>query len=75
MFEFLFDLKCSVTTAILTVLIYLLIMNILQRGYPGQKFSDSIDNTDWYKSLEILMLVSVFIAYNINLHLFTCKSY
>ncbi len=70
------DIKCSVTTAILTVLVYLLLVNIFSRVFSsgvGQTLDKS--DTEWYKSMEVFMLVSVVIAYNINNALFTsCKA-
>lgn len=69
------DVKCSVTTAILTVLVYLLLVNIFSKVYTsgvGQPMDKP--DTEWYKSMEIFVLVSVIIAYNINNYLFTsCK--
>lgn len=68
------DVKCSVTTAILSVLIYLLIINLMSRAWPTG-VGEEMNKTDWFKSMEVIMLVSVFIGYNINTHLFTsCKS-
>ena len=68
------DVKCSITTAILSVLIYLLLVNLLDRVWaPG--VGDEMNKTEWYKSMEVIMLVSVFIAYWINGRLFSsCKS-
>jgi len=69
------DVKCSVTTAILSVLVYLLLVNLLKRVWPDGKVGEEMNNTEWFKSMEIIMLVSVFLAYNINNQLFTsCKS-
>ena len=85
------DLKCSITVAILTVLIYLFMVQVV---YPyimrmsngsqapvvaeakvvsqlgGGEVGASIDVTEWYKSMEIIMLVSVFLAFNVNNMLF-----
>ena len=69
------DVKCSVTTAILSVLVYLLLVNLLSRAWPESGVGKEMNQTEWYKSMEIVMLVSVFLAYNINNHIFTsCKS-
>ena len=70
------DVKCSVTTAILSVLVYLLLVNILSNwAKVGAGIGKEMNETEWYKSMEIIMLVSVFLAYNINNQLFTsCKS-
>ena len=68
------DVKCSVTTAILSVLVYLLLVNLLSRVWPAG-VGEEMNKTDWYKSMEIVMLVSVFLAFNLNNYLFTsCKS-
>jgi len=68
------DVKCSVTTAILSVLVYLLLVNLMSRTWETG-VGDEMNKTEWFKSMEVIMLVSVFIAYNINNHLFTsCKS-
>ena len=69
-----FDFKCSVTTAILSDLIYLLLVNLLSRAWPTG-VGVEMNKTEWFKSMEIIMLVSVLIGYNINSLLFTsCKS-
>lgn len=75
------DVKCAVTTAILSVLVYLLLVNLLPKLWTqsqegnNQDFGKSIDETEWYKSMETLMLVAVFFAFNLNNYLFTtCKS-
>ncbi len=68
------DVKCSVTTAILSVLVYLLLVNLLSRDWVSG-VGEEMNKTEWFKSMEIIMLVSVFLAYNINSHLFSsCKS-
>jgi hypothetical protein len=68
------DVKCSVTTAILSVLVYLLLVNLLSRVWPSG-VGEEMNKTEWYKSMEVVMLVSVLIGYNVNLQLFTsCKS-
>jgi hypothetical protein len=68
------SLKCSVTTAILSVLVYLLLVNLLDRAI-GQGVGEEMNKTEWYKSMEIIMLVSVLLAYNINTQLFvSCKN-
>ena len=70
------ELKCSVTTAILSVLVYLLLVNLLDRSLGVTAgVGQEMNKTEWYKSMEIIMLVSVLLAYNINSHLFTsCKN-
>lgn len=75
MFDMSIEVKCSITVAIISVLVYLLLINILNRSDSVKKFGASMDDTEWYKSMEVMMLVSVFLAYNINTYLFTsCKS-
>ena len=75
MFDMSIEVKCSITVAIISVLVYLLLINILNRSDSANKFGESMDQTEWYKSMEVIMLVSVFLAYNINTYLFTsCKS-
>ena len=75
------DIKCSITTAIISVLVYLLLVNLLSRVWPTSTGATTsvvgaeMNNTEWFKSMEIIMLVSVFLAYNINNKLFTsCSS-
>ena len=70
------DVKCAITTAILSVLVYLLLVNLLSRVMTeDKKVGDVMENTEWYKSMEVLMLVAVFLAFNLNNYLFTsCKS-
>ena len=68
------DVKCAVTTAILSVLVYLLLVNLLSRVVTEGGVGKEMNDTEWYKSMEVLMLVSVFIAFNLNNYLFTsCK--
>lgn len=68
------DIKCSVTTAILSVLVYLLLINLLSRVW-ATGVGEELNKTEWFKSMEVVMLVSVLIGYNVNSHLFTsCKS-
>ena len=67
------DVKCAITTAILSVLVYLLLINIFARADP--KVGKEINETEWYKSMEVIMLISVFLAYNINNFLFnSCRA-
>jgi hypothetical protein len=71
------DVKCAITTAILSVLIYLLLVNLLQRsmGEGDVSVGKEMNQTEWYKSMEVLMLVAVFFAFNLNNYLFTsCKT-
>jgi len=73
------DVKCSITVAILSVLVYLLLINIFQRVWDVEGKPTTVgvemNSTEWYKSMEVMMLVAVFLAYNINFYLFSsCKS-
>lgn len=61
-----FDWKCGVTNAILTVLIYLLLLKLLPGS--GKAMSDS---PNWYESLEVLLLVGALVAFNVNTMLFS----
>ena len=70
------DVKCAVTTAILSVLIYLLLVNILT-GVWGQNTGKAMngEGVAWFQSMEVVMLVGVFVASNVNNYLFnSCKS-
>lgn len=71
------EVKCAITTAILSVLVFLLLVSIFSRVW-GEDFGKEMkENDDWVqclKSMEVVMLVSVFLAYNLNNYLFTsCK--
>jgi hypothetical protein len=69
------DVKCSVTTAILSVLVYLLLVNLLSRSSTSSVGQSMDNSSEWYKSMEFVMLVSVFLAFNFNNYLFnSCKS-
>lgn len=61
-----FDWKCGVTNAILTVLVYLLLLKLLPGS--GRLMSES---PVWYESLEILLLVGALVAFNVNSMLFS----
>jgi hypothetical protein len=69
------DVKCAITTAILSVLVYLLLVNLLSRVWTEGNVGKEMNETEWFKSMEVLMLVAVFLAFNLNNYLFTsCKS-
>lgn len=69
------DVKCAITTAILSVLVYLLLVNLLCRVWGEGEVGKEMNQTEWFKSMEVIMLVAVFIAFNLNNYLFTsCKS-
>lgn len=68
------DVKCAITTAILSVLVYLLLVNLLSRVWT-EGVGKEMNETEWFKSMEVIMLVAVFLAFNLNNYLFTsCKS-
>ena len=62
-----FDWKCGVTNAILTVLVYLLLLKLVGPS------SGNLLNTsaNWYESLEVLLLVGALVAFNVNAMLFS----
>jgi len=60
------DWKCGVTNAILTVLVYLLLLKLLPGS--GRPMSES---PNWYESLEVLLLVGTLVAFNVNAMLFS----
>lgn len=69
------DVKCAITTAILSVLVYLLLVNLLSRVWGEGEVGKEMNQTEWFKSMEVIMLVAVLIAFNLNNYLFTsCKS-
>lgn len=69
------DVKCAITTAILSVLVYLLLVNLLSRVWTEGGVGREMNDTEWFKSMEVLMLVAVFLAFNLNNYLFTsCKT-
>ena len=65
-----FDWKCGVTNAILTVLVYLLLLKLLPNS--GRLMNES---GSWYESLEVLLLLGSLVAFNVNAMLFNaCKT-
>jgi succinate dehydrogenase hydrophobic anchor subunit len=56
-----FNWKCSLMTAVVSVLIYLFIVYFVNMNAVG---SIKQFETDWWKSIEVLMFVSVVIGYN-----------
>lgn len=68
-----FDWKCSITVAILTVLIYLLFIFIGSKVLDDKYFGYyMLNSNDWYKSPEVIILLSSFIAFIINKNLIGC---
>ncbi len=70
------DVKCAITTAIVSVLVYMLILNIMGR-YPSMSegLGKEMTESNTFRSMEFLMLVAVFIGYNLNYRLFdACKA-
>lgn len=61
-----FDWKCGVTNAILTVLVYLLLLKLVPGS--GKLMHES---HHWHHSLEILLLASALVAFNVNAMLFS----
>ncbi len=61
-----FDWKCGLTNAILTVLVYLLLLKLMPGS--GELMHESVL---WYKSLEVLLLLSALVAFNVNTMLFS----
>jgi hypothetical protein len=61
-----YDWKCGVTNAILTVLVYLLLLKLLPGS--GKLMHESVQ---WYQSLEVLLLLSALVAFNVNSMLFS----
>lgn len=70
------NVKCAITTAILSVLVYLLLIHLGVRVWSEEgNVGKEMNNTEWFKSMEIMMLLAVFLAFNLNNYLFTsCKS-
>lgn len=69
------DVKCAITTAILSVLVYLLLVNLMSRVWTDGEVGKEMNQSEWFRSMEVIMLLAVFIAFNLNNYLFTsCKS-
>ena len=70
------DWKCAITTAILSVLIYLIIVSIFsskENNKIGKSMSE--EGIMWHESVELIMLVSVFIGFTLNGFLFqSCRT-
>jgi hypothetical protein len=62
-----FDWKCSVTSAILTVLVYLLMVKMFA---SDQKLTSVSSGEDIFKSDAFFVLVSAWIGYLVNANLF-----
>ena len=68
------DWKCSITLAILMVLIYLLLVNILSKVWGANTGMSSETGVEWYKSMEAMLFYTAIIAYNVNQRLFvSCR--
>ena len=64
------DWKCALTNAILTVLVYLLLLKVVPNS--GSLMHESMH---WYESMEVLLLVGAVVAFNVNSMLFSaCKT-
>ncbi len=67
------DWKCSITLAILTVLIYLLLVNLLSKVW-GPTTGTSGESVEWFKSMEAVLFYTAIISYNVNQRLFaSCR--
>ncbi len=65
------DWKCTITMAILTVLIYLLLVNVLERVWGPMVGKEG---AEWYKSMEAMLFYTGLVAYNVNQQLFaSCR--
>ena len=62
-----FDWKCSITAAILTVLIYLLMVKLVSHDNRPSTLSTT---EDVFRSDAFLVLVSAFLAFLVNSNLF-----
>ena len=62
-----FDWKCGLTNAILTVLLYLLML----RMFSAQAGRPLTESAHWYESMEVLLLVSAFVGFQVNSMLFS----
>lgn len=60
------DWKCAVTNAILTVLIYLLVVKMM----GPNNARPLAESANWYESMEVLLLASAFVGFNVNTLLF-----
>jgi hypothetical protein len=61
------DWKCSLTTALLTVLVFLFLSQLLEvKGTIGQGFSEG----EFFDNTELVLILSVFIGYLLNVTLF-----
>lgn len=66
-----FDWKCGVTNAILTVLVYLLLLKLLSSNATSNVGQPLNSSQNWYESLEVLLLASALVAFNVNSMLFS----
>ncbi len=62
-----FDWKCSVTTAILTVLVYLLLVKVF---LGDNRPSSASSGEDFFKSDAFLVLLAAWLGFLINANLF-----
>ena len=68
------DWKCSITLAILTVLIYLLLVSMFKSMW-GETTGTTGEGVEWFKSMEAFIFYTVLISYNVNQMLFaSCKA-
>ena len=59
------DWKCSTTYSLLTLVVYVLLVKL-----TVDSTESNFKSVEWYNSLEFMLLVSAFVAYNVNNYLF-----
>jgi len=59
------DWKCAIGTAVATVLIYIVLVYVL--GAENRPWKYTTESEKW-TSMEVLMLASVFLAFNLNIN-------
>ncbi len=66
------DWKCSLTTALLTVLVFLFLSQLFEvKGEPVGDFGVSgTKEGDFFNNTELILILSVFIGYLLNVTLF-----
>jgi len=62
------DWKCSLTTALLTVLVFLFLSQLFE--VKGEAVMDSAREGDFFNNNELILILSVFIGYLLNVTLF-----
>jgi hypothetical protein len=62
------DWKCSLTTALLTVLVFLFLSQLLE--VRGDAVMESTREGEFFNNSELVLILSVFIGYLLNVTLF-----